>query len=29
VRPQCLLIISLKMKFETDGSDSSQCVMED
>ena len=25
VRPQCLLIISLKMKFETDWSNSSQC----
>ena len=26
VRPQCLLIISLKMKFETDWSNSSQCA---
>ena len=29
VHPQCLLIISLKMKFETDWSNSSQCVFGD
>ena len=27
VHPQCLQIISLKMKFETDWSNSSQCVL--